>query len=231
MKAIVLVAVMLLAACESKKSSGTTTRMKSALRTESVLQVSEKGQLKALDLQCEYPAQKFEEAPANGQVIGLQELSTGEAGVLALASVRSLVLDESGFVKLIEFRENGEYVQSCKELGGIGDFQLRYAAPRFISLKDGSFGKSNGSKSLASRYRVLFENTTKGTNVQAFLGEVKLKGKIHQDLVDQLPEFANAEIRAFRLDNGGLEIRAKKAGPHSSEASLVWIMTYQKRAR
>ena len=218
MKITLLLSLVLLCACEAKKSSGSFGRPVER-RTTSPLGEPTIPSFETATVpggarnECTQRAIDVALVSENSIALTQSEVVSGERAYAELKSIVAVITDRSGAVRLVETRHGNRYVQSCKNLSGVEGFNLRYAAPKFFSLEDGNFGKRNGSDAKAMRYRVQFDPARNATRVAAFIDDSRLRGTIQQDLVAQLPELANSEIHFFRSQNTEIEIRVRKEEP------------------
>lgn len=234
MRIAVLFSLVVLCACEAKKSTGTfgkaVPKSSSSSVSEPSIPVFENGSA-ANKANCELRSTDLDEIPTDATAITVEELVTGDRAFMALRSVETVVSDTTGLTRLIENRLDSRYSQSCKNLMGISAFTLRYAAPRFFSLVDGKFGKLSGRDSEAQTYALRFDPSVENGRARASLGKARLRGTIQKDLVEQLPEFAAAELRFFRFADGDVVIRARRQGPTDSGLVFTWTMRYELKRR
>lgn len=209
MRLMIPVLLLLVSACESKKSTGTFGRAVSrhtsverdiqSFESHSTASTSNKND-------CDQRRLDLNQVAADAVVTTVQELVTGERAHAELQSVEAIVTDRNGSVKLIETRSGRRFSQTCLNLANVPAFNLRYAVVKNFSLQTGAFGKLNGRDAAGMRYRM----EKRGERVQSFFSELRLRGSLQTDLSAQLVDLERADLRFFFLrDNSGVEIRTR----------------------
>jgi len=202
MKFALLLSLVILCACEAKKSTGTIGKV-APRQTSSTLSQPEvviphvnSNVTSSNKSACDNLTIDIDLITENGAAITQDELLTNTRGSMELKSITSVLTDRGGMVRLIETRVGNGYVQSCKEMTGIAPFNISYAVAKNFSLRDGRVDRRNNLT-----FRAEYDPARNEGRVDAFKVTMRDGAHILSDFLEPLARTAGTQTRIYRAGN------------------------------